>query len=112
MFLTRDEIEARERLRAEWTQVDLQSGHLGTDGDQIRRRKPRVCRRHQRALRAQPADHRQPGKPEAENEDALARDGGRHVQRNLRVERPNSTRSIVMIQKRTTTWFSFHPFSS
>ncbi len=28
------------------------------------------------------------------------------------VERPNSTSSIVMIQKRTTTWFSFQPLSS
>ena len=28
------------------------------------------------------------------------------------VDSPTSTSIIVMIQKRTTTWFSFHPFSS
>ena len=33
-------------------------------------------------------------------------------QRSFRVERPTSTSIIVMIQKRTTTWFSFHPFNS
>ena len=33
-------------------------------------------------------------------------------QRNLRVDSPKRTSSIVMIQKRTTTWFSFHPLSS
>jgi hypothetical protein len=32
--------------------------------------------------------------------------------RSLRVDNPNSTSIIVMIQKRTTTWFSFQPFNS
>jgi len=32
--------------------------------------------------------------------------------RSLRVDNPNSTSIIVMIQKRTTTWFSFQPLSS
>ncbi len=35
-----------------------------------------------------------------------------HLQRSFSVERPNRTSSIVTIQKRTTTWFSFHPFNS
>src|SRR4029079_17363300 len=33
-------------------------------------------------------------------------------QRSFSVESPNSTSIIVMIQKRTTTWFSFQPFNS
>jgi hypothetical protein len=33
-------------------------------------------------------------------------------QRSFRVERPTRTSIIVMIQKRTTTWFSFQPFNS
>jgi len=33
-------------------------------------------------------------------------------QRSFKVERPTRTSIIVMIQKRTTTWFSFQPFNS
>ena len=33
-------------------------------------------------------------------------------QRSFSVERPTRTSIIVMIQNRTTTWFSFQPFSS
>ena len=33
-------------------------------------------------------------------------------QRSFNVESPTSTSIIVMIQKRTTTWFSFQPFNS
>lgn len=49
---------------------------------------------------------------------ALPQDGAREterkarVHRSLSVESPNSTSSMVTIQNRTTTWFSFQPFSS
>ena len=33
-------------------------------------------------------------------------------QRSFSVERPTRTSIIVMIQNRTTTWFSFQPFNS
>ncbi len=33
-------------------------------------------------------------------------------QRNFKVESPNRTSIIVMIQNLTTTWFSFQPFNS
>ena len=33
-------------------------------------------------------------------------------QRSFSVDRPKRTSIIVMIQKRTTTWFSFQPFNS
>ena len=33
-------------------------------------------------------------------------------QRSFKVDSPNKTSIIVMIQKRTTTWFSFQPFNS
>ena len=33
-------------------------------------------------------------------------------QRSFSVESPKRTSIIVMIQKRTTTWFSFQPFNS
>ena len=33
-------------------------------------------------------------------------------QRSFKVERPTRTSIIVMIQNRTTTWFSFQPFNS
>jgi hypothetical protein len=32
--------------------------------------------------------------------------------RSFNVESPNNTSIMVMIQKRTTTWFSFQPFCS
>jgi hypothetical protein len=31
---------------------------------------------------------------------------------NFNVDKPTSTSIMVMIQKRTTTWFSFQPFNS
>jgi len=31
---------------------------------------------------------------------------------NFKVDKPTRTSIIVMIQKRTTTWFSFQPFNS
>ena len=34
------------------------------------------------------------------------------LQRSFSVDKPKSTSIIVMIQKRTTTWFSFQPFNS
>jgi hypothetical protein len=56
-----------------------------------------------------------PDSPEAEHEDGVvgevgATSSGQH--RIFSVDRPTSTSMIVMIQKRTTTWFSFHPDSS
>ena len=33
-------------------------------------------------------------------------------QRSFKVDNPKRTSIIVMIQKRTTTWFSFQPFNS
>ena len=35
-----------------------------------------------------------------------------HLQRSFSEDRPTRTSIIVMIQKRTTTWFSFQPFNS
>jgi hypothetical protein len=35
-----------------------------------------------------------------------------HVHLSFKVDNPKSTSIIVMIQKRTTTWFSFQPLSS
>ena len=59
--------------------------------------------------RTQVAHHRQPGLPEAQHDGVAV--AVAH-QRSFSVDRPNRTSSIVMIQKRTTTWFSFQPLSS
>ena len=73
--------------------------------------RPRVGDPHVRALRGEMAREREPGEPESQH-DGVASGRRLGVHRSFSVERPNSTSSIVMIQKRTTTWFSFQPLSS
>jgi hypothetical protein len=69
-----------------------------------------IGNRDARAATCSPARRRQPGRSEAQHDDVAIPQ--RHRQRSFNVERPNRTRSMVMIQNLTTTWFSFHPFSS
>ena len=57
-----------------------------------------------------PEGHCAPPRGAAKPNASEASVGAVHL--SLSEESPNSTSSIVMIQKRTTTWFSFHPFSS
>ncbi len=74
-----------------------------------RRRRPRVGDAHRGAAHGEMTRKREPGEPEAQH-DCVASRVIHH--RSFKLDSPNSTSSIVMIQKRTTTWFSFHPLSS
>ncbi len=105
----REEILSLETRATEGARVDGDIRHPGADGVEVRRRRARIGDAHDGPVRAQPPGHRETREAEAEDEDAPAVDA---VHRSFSVESPNSTSSIVMIQKRTTTWFSFQPFSS
>jgi len=64
----------------------------------------------------EPAYARQSRFTQPKNEDLAALPFIAHLlsqpYRSLRVDNPNSTSIIVMIQNLTTTWFSFQPFNS
>ena len=73
-------------------------------GRQLRRSIARIGDAHRPAFAHQPAHDRETAFAESEHQ--------RAHQRTFNVERPISTSMMVMIQKRTTTWFSFQPESS
>ena len=91
---------------------------LRAERSQGRRRRSRIGGTHARATRREPTNTRKPRVTQAENQDALALPFMGHlrfswrVQRSFNVDNPKRTSIIVMIQKRTTTWFSFQPFNS
>ena len=68
-----------------------------------------VRRTHMRALHLQLAQHGQAGLTETQHQHGFVFES---VHLSLRVANPINTSSIVMIQKLTTTWVSFQPFSS
>ena len=74
-----------------------------------RGRGPRVGDADRGAAGGQMACERVAGEPEPQDDHVAM---GVVHQRSLSVESPNSTSSMVMIQNRTTTWFSFQPFNS
>ena len=84
----------------------LRARHLGAQARQLRRRAAGVGHRHLRARAGAPARQRQAGGAQAQNQDVFLR---QIVHRSFRVDRPTRHSSIVMIQKRTTTWVSFQP---
>ena len=105
-------------IRSAPANVDAENGpDSSVDLRQLRRQRLRVRWRGARvgdadvrAMARKPARERQPGESETEHDDVAAFEV--HVSAVSSVERPNSTSSIVMIQNRTTTWFSFQPASS
>ena len=66
---------------------------------------------HPSALLAAPARHGQARLAQAQHQHGLVLQGGgvRGVHRSFKVDRPIRHSSMVMIQKRTTTWVSFQP---
>ncbi len=82
---------------------------LGAQRGEHRRRGPRVGDADRRPAVDQGARHGQARLAETQHHRNLA---GRLDHRIFRVDRPTSTSMMVMIQNRTTTWFSFHPESS
>ncbi len=80
-----------------------------------RRRGTRVGHADPCACGGEIARHRKSGEPETQHNCVLSLQVHRlahHRQRSLSEDNPNRTNNIVMIQKRTTTWFSFQPFNS
>ena len=87
----------------------------GTDGDQVRPRKRRVAElagreRDLRQLASQRAID-SPVSPSPSTTTFRPFNSTVH-QRSFSVDNPTSTSIIVIIQNRTTTWFSFQPFNS
>jgi hypothetical protein len=103
-----DEVRVAEARRTERAEIDGQLRELAPHRIDAGRLGAGIGRAHVSAVRRQPADHGHAGGAEAEDENALAGD----VHRSFSVDSPNRTSIIVMIQNRTTTWFSFQPFSS
>src|SRR5262249_31429587 len=85
-----------------WHELDVRE--LGTQRCELRRIVARIGHAHGATFAHQPAHDRETAFAETKHE-------GAH-QRTFNVESPISTSMMVMIQKRTTTWFSFHPESS
>src|SRR5206468_5173403 len=105
----RDQVRAIERRCRKRTRLDGDRRKRARELGGVGRRIARVGDAHIRAVACEMADERKPGLAEPEH-DSVAIAVAHHL--SFSVERPNSTSSIVMIQKRTTTWFSFQPFSS
>ena len=89
---------------------------LRTERSQGRRRRSGIGSNQARAMPREPTNARKSRVTQSENENALALPFMGHLlyraYRSFNVESPNNTSIIVMIQNRTTTWFSFQPFSS
>ena len=82
-------------------------------GLQLRGLLPVVRHPHSRPTKHPPAGHGQTGVTKSQDEQVLMGEGehGRSYL-NFRVDRPTKHSSIVMIQKRTTTWVSGQPIFS
>jgi len=111
-----DRIHAFHQRRVEGSERDRNGGVLEPHRSKGRRRRSRIGNTHPRAATREPTNTRKPGVSQPQNQDVLARPFIVHLpgccQRSFNVDSPKSTSIIVMIQKRTTTWFSFQPFSS
>ena len=111
-----DRIHAFHQRRVEGSERDRNAGMLEPHRSKGRRRLSRIGSTHPRAAPREPTNTRKPGVAQPQNQDVLARPFIVHLpcrcQRSLSVDNPNRTSIIVMIQKRTTTWFSFQPFNS
>ena len=83
----------------------LQARYERTKG----RRRAAVDHAQVRATQGAPACHRQARFTQADHQHTFSGQGA-HL--SFRVDRPNSTSMMVMIQNRTTTWVSFQPPSS
>ena len=105
----RDQVGTRDGRRAERAGQHANIGELRAEPVRERWRGPRVRDPDGRPARCEMPCERVPGEPKAEHDSVAIRVGH---QRSFSDESPNSTSSIVMIQNRTTTWFSFQPFSS
>jgi len=101
--------QARSELARHEFELKVGAGATAIQFAEVGRCRTRVGHTHTRALAQAPAGAGQAGFAEAENEDALALDFHYLI---FKVDRPNSTSRMVMIQKRTTTWVSFHPVCS
>ena len=112
----RHEIRAFEGRSREWPRDDAHSRQCGSELCRERRRRPSVRDTHVGTSCREMPGERVPGEPEPEHDGVASRIIHRarpsFIYRSFSVERPKRTSSIVMIQKRTTTWFSFQPLSS
>ena len=97
----RDQVRGIERRRGERTRFNGDSGKLARELGPVGRRIACVGDTHVRAMARKMPDERKPGFAESEHDGATIAVALAH--RNFSVDRPKSTSSIVMIQKRTTS---------
>ncbi len=111
-----DRIHAFHQRRVERSERNRNVGMLVADRSKGRRRRSRIGSTHSSAAPREPTNTRKPRVAQPENQDVPALPFIVHLpcccQRSLSVDKPKRTSIIVMIQKRTTTWFSFQPFNS
>jgi hypothetical protein len=107
----RDQVDIIEMRAREWTRQQGRIGQRLRQSRSKRRRRSRVGYAHPRPLRRQMASEREAGLSQPQH-DRIAPRVSHRAHRSFNEDRPNSTSSMVMIQKRTTTWFSFQPLSS
>ena len=95
----------------EFTRDELRLRCMGVQIGQARWFSAGVHHPHPSALRAAPTRHGQARLAQAQHQHGLVLQGGglRGVHRSFKVDRPIRHSSMVMIQKRTTTWVSFQP---
>ena len=106
----RDQVRAGQRRIGERAGGQRHVRQRRSELGRTRRLRAGIGDAHARAFAREIPRQRQPGHPESQHDGIAVLVF--HLQRSFSVERPNSTSSIVTIQKRTTTWFSFHPFNS
>ena len=103
-----DEIDSGEGFLAERSAIGRDARERAPQVCEARRRRARVRDAHVCAAARQPLRHRQARVTQTEHQRLSARES----HRSFKVDRPNSTRIIVMIQNLTTTCDSFQPESS
>src|SRR5712691_3308951 len=95
----RDQIDPGEARLTERAAIGANPGERALDLGEARRRRACVGDAHVRSAARQPLRHRQTRVTQTEHQYLSARE----THRSFKVDRPNSTSIMVMIQKRTTT---------
>ncbi len=103
-----EQVDALEQLLREATGDQMRGRRGASELGGMGRLGTRVGHAHPRPPAVQPLRHGQAALAQAENQCGFALE----FHRSFKVDSPNSTSMMVIIQKRTTTWVSFQPSNS
>ncbi len=103
-----NEVDSGEAFLAERSAIGRDARERAPQIGEARRRRARIGDAHVCTAARQPLRHRQACVTQTEHQHLSARE----THRSFKVDRPNSTSIMVMIQNRTTTCDSFQPESS